>query len=137
MAALDGLRILDMTQYEAGPSCTQSLAWLGADVVKVESPTIGDPGRSVAVGGDYSPYFCNWNANKRSVAIDLRKPEARALLLRMLPRFDVFVENYGPGVVERLDLGYESLKAVHPGLIYAQVKASAGRAPTPATRATT
>jgi formyl-CoA transferase len=122
MPALDGMRILDLTQYEAGTSCTQALAWLGADVVKIESPTIGDPGRGVATGTEYSPYFCNWNANKRSVTLDLSKPEGRGVLLRLLPRFDVFVENYGPGVVERLDLAYETLRAVHPTLIYAQIK---------------
>ncbi len=122
MAALEGLRILDMTQYEAGTSCTQALAWMGADVVKIESPTIGDPGRAVGTGDQYAPYFCNWNANKKSVTLDLSKPEGHALLLRLLPRFDVFVENYGPGVVEKLDLSYERLQAVHPKLIYAQVK---------------
>ncbi len=122
MAALEGLRILDMTQYEAGTSCTQALAWLGADVVKIESPTIGDPGRGVATGTEYSPYFCNWNANKRSVTLDLQKAKGRELLLRLLPRFDVFVENYGPGVAERLGVTYESLKAVHPQVIHAQIR---------------
>ncbi|MCE2392092.1 MAG: CoA transferase [Proteobacteria bacterium] len=122
MPALDGLRILDMTQYEAGTSCTQALAWLGADVVKIESPTIGDPGRGVATGESYAAYFCNWNANKRSVTLDLNRPEGRDLLLRLLPGFDVFVENYGPGVVERMGLEYETLKAVHPPVIYAQLK---------------
>ena len=122
MAALEGLRILDMTQYEAGTSCTQALAWLGAEVVKIESTRIGDPGRSVITGDEYSPYFCNWNANKKSVSLDLKKPEGHALLLRMLPGFDVFVENYGPGVVEALDLTYERLRAAHPTLIYAQLK---------------
>ena len=122
MPALDGLRVLDMTQYEAGTSCTQALAWLGADVVKVESTTIGDPGRGVATGTDYSPYFCNWNANKKSVAINLQKPEGRELLMKLLPRFDVFVENYGPGVAERLEVTYEHLKGVHPQLIHAQIK---------------
>jgi formyl-CoA transferase len=122
MGALEGLRILDMTQYEAGTSATQALAWMGADVVKVESPRGGDPGRWLGPGDHYSPYFCNWNANKKSLTLDLSKPEGHALLLRLLPRFDVFVENYGPGVVERLDLGYERLRAVHPSLIYAQVK---------------
>jgi len=122
MPALDGLRVLDMTQYEAGPSCTQALAWLGAEVVKIEPPDGGEPGRSLVVGGEYSAYFCNWNANKKSVAIDLAEPRGRALLMELLPHYDVFVENYGPGVVERLELTWEKLSAVHPGLIYAQIK---------------
>ena len=124
MPALDGMRILDLTQYEAGTSCTQALAWLGADVVKVEAPDHGDPGRAVGRSPNktYSAYFCNWNANKRSVALNLRAPEGRDLLMRLLPRFDVFVENYGPGVMERLDLEYQTLKAVHPPLIYACIK---------------
>jgi formyl-CoA transferase len=117
MPALDGIRILDMTQYEAGTSCTQLLAWLGADVVKIEPPEGGEPGRSLVVGGEYSAYFCNWNANKRSLALDLARPEGRDVLLRMLPRYDVFIENYGPGVVERFDLGYEALREIHPGII--------------------
>ncbi len=120
--ALDGIRVLDMTQYEAGPSCTQALAWMGADVVKIEPPAGGEPGRALAVGGEYSPYFCNWNANKRSVALDLTKPAGRDVFLRMLPRYDIFIENYGPGIVERLDLKYETLKAVHPTIIYVQLK---------------
>ena len=124
MPALDGMRILDLTQYEAGTSCTQALAWLGADVVKIEAPVHGDPGRAVGRSPNktYSAYFCNWNANKRSVALNLRAPEGRDLLMRLLPGFDVFVENYGPGVMERLDLEYETLKAVHPSLIYACIK---------------
>ena len=119
MPALDGMRILDMTQYEAGTACTQALAWMGADVVKVEAPGIGDPGRWTAGTGDY---FWNWNANKRSVAINLRNPRGRDLLLELAPKFDVFVENYGPGVIERLDIGYDTLKQVHPSIIYAQIK---------------
>ena len=119
MPALEGMRILDLTQYEAGTSCTQALAWMGADVVKVEAPGIGDPGRWTAGTGDY---FWNWNLNKRSVALNLRHPEGRQVLLDLLPKFDVFVENYGPGVIERLDLEYETLKQVHPSIIYAQVK---------------
>ncbi|MDP6377104.1 MAG: CoA transferase [Pseudomonadales bacterium] len=123
MAALDGLRILDMTQYEAGTACTQALAWLGADVVKVEPPGTGDPGRGVydAETPD-SEYFCVWNANKRSIVIDLRKAEGRELLLRMLPGYDVFIENYGPGVVEKLELDYDTMKAIKPDLIYARIK---------------
>ena len=124
MPALEGVRVLDMTQYEAGTSCTQALAWLGADVVKVEPPKNGDPGRGVgrSENKDYSAYFCAWNANKRSVALDLRKREGHGLFMRLVPKFDVFVENYGPGVVERLDIGYEKLRAVNAGLVYARIK---------------
>ena len=124
MAALDGLRILDMTQYEAGTSCTQALAWLGADVVKIEPPGHGDPGRGVGLTPEvaYSTYFCNWNANKKSVVLNLRSEDGRDLLLKMLPNFDVFVENYGPGVIERLNLEFETLKKVNPTLIYARLK---------------
>ena len=122
MPALDGIRILDMTQYEAGPSCTQALAWLGADVVKIEPPETGEPGRSLAEGGTYSAYFCNWNANKRSLALDLNRDEGRALLRRMLPHYDIFIENYGPGITERFGLEYEALAELHPGLIYVTLK---------------
>ncbi len=119
MAALDGLRILDMTQYEAGTSCTQALAWLGADVVKVESPRRGDPGRGI---GGSSEYFILWNSNKRSIAIDLKSEEGRGLFMDLVPKFDVFVENYGPGVVERLGIDYESLREINPEIIYARIK---------------
>ena len=120
MTALKELRVLDMTQYEAGPSCTQALAWFGADVVKVEPPGRGDPGR----GGDIIPrnYFLQWNSNKRSIAIDLTHEEGRELLLEMVAHYDVFVENYGPGVVDRLNLGYDVLREVNPSIIYASVK---------------
>ena len=124
MPALDGVRILDMTQYEAGTSCTQALAWLGADVVKIEAPEYGDPGRGVgrSANKDYSAYFCAWNANKRSLALDLGTERGHELFLRLVPKFDVFVENYGPGVTEKLDIGYETLSAANPGLIYTRIK---------------
>jgi formyl-CoA transferase len=123
MPALDGLRILDLTQYEAGTSCTQWLGWFGADVVKIERPGTGDPGRGVAgTGGGDSGYFIYWNGNKRSAAIDIAAPAGRDLLLRMLPRYDVLVENQGPGVMEKLRLGYASVRAVHPHVIYASIK---------------
>ena len=124
MPALDGVRVLDMTQYEAGTSCTQALAWLGADVVKVEAPEYGDPGRGVgrSANKDYSAYFCAWNANKRSLALNLRSEGGHGLFMRLVPKYDIFVENYGPGVIERLGIGYDELNAVHPGLIYARIK---------------
>jgi formyl-CoA transferase len=120
MPALDGLRVLDLTQYEAGPSATQALAWFGADIVKIEPPGTGDPARGI----DNVPrdYFLYWNCNKRSVAIDLASADGRALLLQLVPRFDVLVENYGPGVVEKLDIGYDVVNEINPGMIYASVK---------------
>ncbi len=127
MPALDGLRILDLTQYEAGTSCTQALAWLGADVIKVERPGTGDPGRGLGSLRDPgntkdSEYFINWNSNKRSVTINLASEEGRELLLRMAPRFDILIENFGPGVVEKLRLDYESVREVHPEVIYGRIK---------------
>lgn len=87
MPALDGMRILDLTQYESGTSCTQALAWLGADVVKVEPPAGGDPGRDLLRDlREESENFANRNSNKRSVAVDVRSAAGRELLLRMVPK---------------------------------------------------
>ncbi|HWO94300.1 MAG TPA: CoA transferase [Dehalococcoidia bacterium] len=124
MPALEGMRVLDMTQYEAGTSCTQLLAWLGADVVKLEPPGRGDPGRGVGPHGSDVPsqYFLNYNSNKRSVVIDLAKEEGRDLLLDMAPHYDVFVENYGPGVIERLGLTYDEMRQRNPSIIYGRIK---------------
>ncbi|MEM7541120.1 MAG: CaiB/BaiF CoA-transferase family protein [Pseudomonadota bacterium] len=123
MPALTGLRILDLTQWESGTSCTQSLALMGADVVKIEPPGQGDPGRNVKQDfAEGSEYFFNWNSNKRSVELNLREPRGRDILLQLAPKFDVFVENFGPGVVEKLDIGYEVIKSVNPEIIYAQIK---------------
>ena len=120
--ALEGLRILDMTQYEAGTSSTQMLAWLGADVVKIESPQ-GDPGRRAFARGDEdSQYFLNYNSNKRSIVLNLKTAGGRQVLLDLAPRFDVFVENFGPGVIEQLNIGYEVMAALNPGIIYARIK---------------
>ncbi len=124
MAALDGMRILDLTQFESGTSCTQLLAWLGADVVKLERPGVGDPGRKIfdQFGFEDSEYFVNWNSNKRSVALALDHPEGRELLLRLVPHYDVFLENLGPGVIEKLELGYDVLREIHPSVIYGSIK---------------
>ena len=119
---LAGMRILDFTQYEAGTSATQTLAWLGADVVKVEPPGIGEPGRGLAAGPTDRTYFLNLNGNKRSVAINLKHERGRELVSKLIPRFDVVAENLAPGVMERLGFGYEDLKAAHPAVIYATIK---------------
>ena len=139
MAALDGLKILDLTQYEAGTSCTQALAWLGADVLKLESPVHGDPGRSAGFRGTMGtrPTSGAWNANKKSVAVDLKSERGRGLFMDLLPGCDFVVENYAPGVLERLGLGYEVLKAAHPGVILGQIKGFGNSGPIPLSRAMT
>ena len=91
-------------------------------MVKVEQPGVGDPGRGVRTGTLNSPYFINWNSNKRSVTINLQDPKGRELLLEMLPHYDVFVENYGPGVMERLNLTYDVMKEINPAIIYGRLK---------------
>src|SRR5262247_907832 len=123
LACLKGVRVLDLSQFEAGPSSTEALAWLGAEVVKVENPKAGDPGRIILSEPDRdSFYFLSFNANKKSLAIDLKSGAGKKLLLELARNADVFVENFAPGAIERLGLGYPVLAGINPGLIYAQVK---------------
>ena len=100
--ALAGLKVVDLTQYEAGTSCTESLAWLGADVVKIE-PQVGENGRfaSTERGDLDSYYFIIMNANKRSMVCDLKSPRGRAVVTRLLEKADIMIENMSPGGIER------------------------------------
>jgi len=123
LQCLEGVRILDLSQFEAGPSCTEALAWLGAEVVKVENPKGGDPGRKILSDDERdSFYFLIFNANKKSLCIDLKSPAGKQLVLSLASKADVFVENFAPGAIERLGLGYETVSKVNPGIVYAQVK---------------
>jgi crotonobetainyl-CoA:carnitine CoA-transferase CaiB-like acyl-CoA transferase len=121
---LKGIRVVDFTQFEAGPSCTEALAWLGAEVVKIENLRTGDPGRRRQPGKpDHDPwYFHQFNANKKSVTLNLKSPRGLEVVRALLGRADITVENMAPGTIERLGLGYDEVKAINPGIIYCQVK---------------
>lgn len=119
---LSGVRILDLTRIISGPYCTALLADLGAEVLKVESPGSGDPVREQGVVRDgISWYFANYNRNKKSIAIDLYNPEGKALLARLIPSCDVVVDNYRPGVMEKMGFGPERLKALRPDIIHCSI----------------
>lgn len=122
MAPLSGITILDLTHVLAGPFCTQSLQDLGARVIKVERPGTGDDTRAFPpfLQGE-SAYFATLNAGKQSIALDLKAEADRATFGKLLARADVVVENYRPGVMERLGYGWEALRLQHPRLIYAAV----------------
>jgi formyl-CoA transferase len=121
--ALEGIRVLDLSQFEAGPSCTELLAFLGADVIKVEDPKRGDQGRSMGMGvGNDSMYFLLLNLNKRSVTLNLKSDEGKEIFRKLLPQFDVLVENFTLGTMDRFGLGWDTLRELHPGLIYASVR---------------
>jgi formyl-CoA transferase len=121
--ALDGIRVLDLTQYEAGPSCTETLAWLGAEVIKIEPPA-GEPARrGLSERPDMdSVFFCLLNANKKAVTLNLKSERGRKMFEEMIKTADVLVENLGPGSIERLGFGYEDLKRMNPRIISASVK---------------
>jgi len=129
--ALQGIKVLDLTQFEAGPSCTEALAWFGAEVVKVEEPKRGEPGRwgfTDRPDAD-SHYFIYYNLNKRSITCNLKTDEGKALLTRLIEKADVLVENMAPGTFARLGFDYPKLSKLNPRLIFAQVKGFAPESP--------
>jgi formyl-CoA transferase len=123
--ALEGIRVIDFTHDQAGPSCTQMLAWLGADVIKIERPPHGDRARRLWNADNPnldSFFFLLLNSNKRSTVINLRTEEGKEIARRLIKNADIVAENLGPGVMDRLGLGYEAVKALSPRVIYASVK---------------
>lgn len=120
--ALEGVKVLDFTQLMQGPWATQFLGDMGADVIKVERPIAGEWERSLSVMGELlageSPFFYAMNRNKRSLTLDLKKQEAKEIIYKLAKSIDVVVENFRPGVMERLGLGYEDLKKINPSIIY-------------------
>jgi formyl-CoA transferase len=129
--ALAGVRVVDLSQFEAGPSCTQTLAWLGAEVIKIEAPGRGEQGRAATSNkpGHDANFFLLLNANKRSVTCNLKHPKGRQLLIDLIKKADVFVENFAPGTIERLGLGYEDVRKINPRIVYAQIKGFAPEGP--------
>jgi formyl-CoA transferase len=123
MSALAGIRILDMTHVQSGPSATQILAWLGADVVKLEAPT-GDITRKQLrdLPDVDSLYFTMLNCNKRSITLNMKSAEGKELFTRMVQESDVLVENFGPGAVDRMGFTWDRLQELNPRLIYASIK---------------
>ncbi len=122
--ALADIKVLDLTQFEAGTSCTEALAWMGADIIKVENPDGGDQGRNASADqeGVDSPYFMLLNANKRSITLNLRSPRGSEIFTEMLKQADVMIENFAPGTIERLGFGYEAVREINPRIVYAQIK---------------
>src|SRR5487761_2729889 len=122
--ALEGVRVVDMTHVQSGPSSTQILAWLGADVVKVEVPGRGDVTRGQLrdVPGADSLYFTMLNHNKRSITLDAKNPKGKEVLEAMIKSCDVLVENLGPRVLDRMGFTWERIQELNPRLIYASVK---------------
>ena len=124
MKALEGVKILDFTHVQSGPTCTQLLAWLGADVVKVERPGSGDATRKqlVDVPGADSLYFTMLNHNKRSIELDSKSAEGRKVLTRLVEECDVLVENFAPGALDRMGFGWERVREINPRMIMASIK---------------
>ena len=122
--ALDGIRIIDFTHVQAGPACTQLLAWFGAEVIKVERPGSGDVTRSQLrdIPGVDALYFTMLNSNKRSLTLDTKKPEGKEVLETLIRESDVMVENFGPGALDRMGFSWERIKELNPKMICASVK---------------
>ena len=123
-SALAGVRVVDLTNNQAGPSCGQMLAWLGADVVKVEEPGKGDIARHTHADRPDadSLFYLLFNTNKRSLTLNLKSAPAKEVLHKLLATSDVLLENFGPGVLDRLGFGYGALRAAYPRLVYASIK---------------
>jgi formyl-CoA transferase len=124
MKALEGVRILDMTHVQSGPTCTQLLAWFGADVIKVERPGTGDITRQQLrdIPDVDSLYFTMLNSNKRSITLDTKTKHGKAIFTKLVEKCDVLVENFAPGALDRMGFGWKRIQEINPRIIYASVK---------------
>jgi formyl-CoA transferase len=121
---LEGIKIIDFTHVQAGPACTQLLAWFGADVIKVERPGAGDVTRSQLrdIPGADALYFTMLNSNKRSLTLDTKTPQGKEVLEKLIKESDVMVENFGPGALDRMGFSWAHIQSLNPGMILASVK---------------
>ena len=124
MKALDGVKILDMTHVQSGPTCTQLLAWFGADVIKVERPGVGDATRGQLrdIPDVDSLYFTMLNHNKRSVTLNTKDEKGKEIFTRFIKECDVMVENFAPGALDRMGFGWDKIQELNPRMVYASVK---------------
>jgi len=122
--ALEGVRILDMTHVQSGPTCTQLLAWFGADVIKVERPGVGDAtrGQLQDIPNVDSLYFTMLNHNKRSVTLNTKHARGKEIFAKLIKHCDVMVENFAPGAIDRMGFPWEKIQEINPRMIYASVK---------------
>src|SRR2546430_8700453 len=123
MSAREGIRVVDMTQARSGPSATQILAGLGADVVNREAPRGDIPRQQLRdLPGVDSLYFTMLNCNKRSITLNMKSEEGKQLFIDLVKKSDVLVENFGPGAVDRMGFTWDRLQELNPGLVYASIK---------------
>jgi formyl-CoA transferase len=123
MKALEGIRVLDLSQFEAGPSCAETLAWLGADVIKIEPPGGEQSRRGFSEKPDVdSVFFCLLNCNKRAITLNLKTDRGKEMFRELVKTADVVIENLGPGSMERLGFGHDNLAKINPRIISASVK---------------
>ena len=120
VASLDGIRVLEVANFITGPYAGQLLADLGAEVIKIEDPHGGDPFRSWGKGL-YSPHYCAFNRGKQSLTVNLRSEMGREILYRLIPDMDVLIENFRPGVTDRLGIGYDRVREINPRLVYCSI----------------
>ena len=115
-APLQGIKVVDFTEVQSGPSCTQMLAWLGAEVIKIERPGVGDATRKELQFDPNEPsyYYLQLNSDKKSLTLDAKTPDGKAILTKLIKGCDIFVENLHPGAMDKLGFGWEAVNALNP-----------------------
>ena len=123
-APLQGIKVVDFTEVQSGPSCTQMLAWLGAEVIKIERPGVGDATRKELQFDPNEPsyYYLQLNSDKKSLTLDAKTPDGKAILTKLIKGCDIFVENLHPGAMDKLGFGWEAVHALNPKCIYGTIK---------------